>query len=91
MILFSPFSYTHPYQHELDMFRPDLSPSEGALPAAMPPSEASLVRVSTEAALDSMLALLKKEKVVAVDLEHHWFRSYQGFTSLVQVTELYKI
>jgi exosome complex exonuclease RRP6 len=41
--------------------------------------------VDTLDKLDECLQKLKLAKVIAIDLEHHDYRSYRGFTSLVQV------
>lgn len=41
--------------------------------------------VDTLEKLDECLQKLKLARVVAIDLEHHDYRSYRGFTSLVQV------
>lgn len=42
--------------------------------------------VETEAALDAMVRHLVTAKEVAVDLEHHHYRSFQGFTCLMQLS-----
>ena len=44
-----------------------------------------LIVVDTEEGMKSLVDELKKEQSIAVDLEHHNFRSYQGFTCLLQV------
>lgn len=36
--------------------------------------------------MKELVEALKAEKSIAVDLEHHDYRSYQGFTCLIQVT-----
>jgi exosome complex exonuclease RRP6 len=41
--------------------------------------------VDTLQGMKECLDKLKKEKVIAVDLEHHDYRSFRGFTSLIQV------
>lgn len=48
-------------------------------------SDTPLIVVETEDGMKSLVEELKKEKSIAVDLEHHNFRSYQGFTCLLQV------
>lgn len=42
--------------------------------------------VDTEAALEAVATRLKSESVIAVDLEHHSFRSFQGLTCLIQIS-----
>lgn len=42
--------------------------------------------VETEAALDAMVQHLSATKEVAIDLEHHHYRSFQGFTCLMQLS-----
>lgn len=42
--------------------------------------------VETEEQLQQMKKKLVKEKEIAVDLEHHNYRSYQGFTCLMQIS-----
>lgn len=42
--------------------------------------------MDTEAALDAMVGHLSVAKEVAVDLEHHQYRTFQGFTCLMQLS-----
>ena len=35
--------------------------------------------------LATMIEELSRERVIGVDTEHHWYRSYLGITSLIQV------
>lgn len=42
--------------------------------------------VDEEDKLQEMIDILKTSKEVAIDLEHHNFRSYQGFTCLMQIS-----
>jgi len=42
--------------------------------------------VETDEALDTMIGELVAQKDIAVDLEHHQYRSYQGFTCLIQIS-----
>lgn len=46
----------------------------------------SYVWVSTEDQLESLAEILKKEQAFAVDTEQHSFRSFLGFTALMQVS-----
>lgn len=45
----------------------------------------SHVWVETELQLKELAAMLSKERVFAVDTEQHSFRSFLGFTALIQV------
>ena len=42
--------------------------------------------VDTEEKLDELASLLCSVKEIAVDLEHHDLRSFQGFTCLIQIS-----
>lgn len=42
--------------------------------------------VDTREALDKLIEKLKQVKEIAVDLEHHSFRSYAGFVCLMQIS-----
>ena len=42
--------------------------------------------VDTNKLLNELIEDLKSQKDIAVDLEHHAFRSYQGFTCLMQIS-----
>ena len=44
-----------------------------------------LVVVDSESGLQALVKDLKTQRSIAVDLEHHNYRSYQGFTCLIQV------
>eukprot|EP01035_Chromulina_nebulosa_P060341 gene60341-82562_t len=56
------------------------------------PSLEAFAFVDTEPALDEMLSELMKDNVheIAVDLEHHSMRSFQGLTCLMQISTRYK-
>lgn len=52
----------------------------------MPPGmEGPCVWVQTRSGLEALVEVLKEEKEIGVDIEHHHVRSFRGFTSLVQV------
>ncbi|XP_071507296.1 exosome complex component 10-like [Diadema antillarum] len=79
--------YPHPYQYELDHFEPDptqLEPVEN--PSYLPLEATPLTLVNDSKTLGELLQDLKKVKEFAVDLEHHSYRSYQGFTCLMQIS-----
>ena len=78
----------HPLREELD----DLTYSDDvttapASPIAPAPTDATpCVFVDTPEALEDMVAHLDKSNEMAVDLEHHSYRSFQGFTCVIQVS-----
>lgn len=56
---------------------------------AIPPKsfeETPFTWVDTRRALDAMLDKLRTAQVIAVDLEHHSYRSYSGFLCLMQIS-----
>ncbi|KAG0704825.1 ribonuclease H-like domain-containing protein [Suillus ampliporus] len=81
----------HPYYYELThpafpthLFRP---PSTTILPASLTGTDVSKhIYVSTPSALSSMATTLKAAKEIAVDLEHHSYRTYRGFLCLMQIS-----
>ena len=78
--------YWHSYCLSLDLKYPDW---ERAVPDSIQAPKdvraTPLVVVDTEDGVKALVAELQKETSFAVDLEHHNFRSYQGFTCLIQV------
>lgn len=81
-------SYSHPYEWEIEHFEPSPSqlraPSEERLPP--PLEETPCTIVETVDQLKDMCEALSKETEIAVDLEHHSYRSFQGFTCLMQIS-----
>ncbi|KAJ3372958.1 exosome nuclease subunit [Allomyces arbusculus] len=81
--------FPHPYAHEIATL--EYPEAMFALPETEPEMPASLEStpctwVDTVAALDKMVAKLAVEPVIAIDLEHHSYRSYFGFLCLMQVS-----
>ena len=78
----------HPYEPELQ----GLAYADWMLRANDPPrrpralAETPLTWVDTPEALAALAAHLARETEVAVDLENHAFRSFQGFCCLMQVS-----
>ncbi|KAJ8737858.1 hypothetical protein PYW08_000453 [Mythimna loreyi] len=80
--------YEHPYQVELDQYHPPsqfIDPME-PLPFPAPLEETVFTYVDTEAKLDALVEHLNTVTELAIDLEHHSYRTYQGITCLIQVT-----
>lgn len=88
--------YDNPYTYEIssmlwlsstvDIDYPawQLQPPSEILPPRAE-NETPLVYVDEESQLKEVVEVLKLEPSIAVDLEHHDYRSYQGFTCLMQV------
>ena len=51
-----------------------------------PENETPLIIIDDEPSMLRLCEELKHERSFAVDLEHHNYRSYQGFTCLIQVS-----
>ncbi|KAI1296934.1 Exosome component 10 [Halotydeus destructor] len=80
-------TYPHPYEMEIEK----LEPSETFLclvePKAPPPVETTPFEyVSSLNQLEALCSKLAKCSEIAVDLEAHSFRTYQGFTCLMQIS-----
>ena len=74
------FRYEHPYQIELDQYQPPsqfIDPQE-PLPFPVPLEETMYTYVDTEAKLDALVEHLNTVSELAIDLEHHSYRTYQG-------------
>ncbi|GAA5940043.1 exosome nuclease subunit RRP6 [Sporobolomyces koalae] len=89
--------YVHPYKHELEHLKPPSTllevPSEP--PRAIPKDSFETTPfewVGDEKALDKMVGEIRQIgehdglKELAIDLEHHDFRSWSGFTCLIQLS-----
>ncbi|XP_022090438.1 exosome component 10-like [Acanthaster planci] len=77
----------HPYQYELDHFVPDpsmLLPVDS--PSYEPLDTTPLTLVDTVEQLEELSRTLDSLNEFAVDLEHHSYRSFQGFTCLMQIS-----
>jgi exosome complex exonuclease RRP6 len=81
----------HPYYYELThpsypdhAFNP---PGEPSLPPSLDmPSSGALTFISTPKALLSMANTISSTTELAIDLEHHSYRSYKGFLALMQIS-----
>lgn len=84
--------YVHPYAVEIDAYKPpakfinsDLTPVIELKDFNQTP----LKFIDTEPELKKLVEHINTVSEVAVDLEHHSYRSFQGFTCLIQIsTEL---
>ncbi|KAI9147711.1 Exosome complex exonuclease rrp6 [Paramyrothecium foliicola] len=79
--------YKHPYETEINEMEYPASVLKSAKPIPYQPIEDSgAVWVDTFDGVLDMLKELKNAKEIAVDLEHHDFRTYYGLTCLMQVS-----
>jgi exosome complex exonuclease RRP6 len=89
-----PLSFTdcssppNPYQYEIihSTYPPHLFDTETEPVRPIPLEDNDVIWVDNSKSLASMLKELKKAKEIAVDLEHHDYRSYHGFVCLMQVS-----
>ena len=79
--------FNHPYEYELDMFvlpEEQLKKSEPAKYKSL--EETPLKMIESPSDLKSLLEDLRNYKEIAIDLEHHSYRSFQGITCLMQIS-----
>lgn len=79
----------HPYTYELAHIPYPASLVSPTASSPTPPAsfeETPFTYVTTLAGLEEMIARLETETHVAIDLEHHSFRTYGGFLCLMQVS-----
>ncbi|XP_064642526.1 exosome complex component 10-like [Lineus longissimus] len=79
--------YPHPYEYEINQLEYDPSKLEKQVPKEpLPIEETPLTFVDKLPDLEKMISVLRKEQEIAVDLEHHSYRSYLGITCLIQIS-----
>ena len=78
----------NPYQHEIinSDYPPHLFNTDGPSIHPIPLEDNAVIWVDNHSSFLSMLDELKKAKEIAVDLEHHDYRSYYGFVCLMQIS-----
>ncbi|CAH1395309.1 unnamed protein product [Nezara viridula] len=80
-------SYSHPYDYELTLWKPEESMlSTVKVTKPLPFSETPYLYVETEEQLNSLKEDLSKANEFAVDLEHHSYRTFMGFTCVLQIS-----
>lgn len=78
--------YKQPYQYEIEnQPYPELAIKEPQ--PFLEWGNNSVIYVDTEDKLKKMIKKLKKASEIAVDLEHHDYRSYHGFVCLMQISD----
>ena len=79
--------YIHPYAVEIEQYLYPSTVYSNTGPIQYHPFDSTKATyVDTEEALAEMLAELKQAKEIAVDLEHHDYRTYIGLVSLMQIS-----
>lgn len=79
--------YGNPYEWEIEKFQPTediLEPVEPVEPSSV--DETSHVYVENEDQLKIMCDDLSQQTEIAIDLEHHSYRSFQGIVCLMQIS-----
>ncbi|GFS76195.1 hypothetical protein NPIL_472231 [Nephila pilipes] len=79
--------FCHPYEWEIEKFTPSEEHLQVVEPVFPEPLEETPFEViKTDEQLKKLCEDLSEEKDFAVDLEHHSYRSFQGFTCLMQIS-----
>lgn len=80
-------SYLHPYELEIEKFEPSddlLTRREPQVPEKM--DDFPFNYIDTEEKLTGAISELMNAKEIAVDLEHHSYRTFLGITCLMQIS-----
>ncbi|XP_046977578.1 exosome component 10 isoform X2 [Vanessa cardui] len=81
--------YEHPYKVELDLYEPppEFLEADPEPPSFPPPlEETNYTYIDTEALVNQLVEHLETVVELAIDVEHHSYRTYQGITCLIQIT-----
>lgn len=79
--------FNHPYEWELERFEPPESQLERRDPVAYKSlDETLLIVIDKPRDIQILLDDLKQYNEIAVDLEHHSYRTFQGITCLMQIS-----
>ncbi|GAB6019100.1 Exosome component 10 [Chamberlinius hualienensis] len=79
--------FTHPYQCELDHFKPSETQLQIAVVHEVAPLESTEFEfIDKVEQVQSLVDDLNQQSAFAVDLEHHSYRSFQGITCLMQIS-----
>lgn len=80
-------SYLHPYEFEIEKFEPICEMLMEKQPQVTTDiNSAEYNFVDTEVKLNEMLNELRNVNEIAVDLEHHSYRTFMGITCLMQIS-----
>ncbi|XP_011867465.1 PREDICTED: exosome component 10 [Vollenhovia emeryi] len=79
--------FNHPYEFELDKFEtPECQLTKRILVEYKSLDDTKLVFIDKPADIEILLQDLRNEKEIAIDLEHHSYRTFQGITCLMQIS-----
>lgn len=79
--------YPHPYEHEIKTAQPQSWQLQEVSNPSYPPLEETLCSwIDTPAELEEVARKLDQVTEIAIDLEAHAYRSYQGFVCLMQIS-----
>ncbi|XP_045509805.1 exosome component 10 isoform X2 [Colias croceus] len=79
----------HPYRMELDLYVPPfkfIDPDEEEPKLSPSLENTKLTYIDTESQVDALVEHLRQVDEIAVDVEHHSYRTYQGITCLIQIS-----
>ncbi|BFF90602.1 exosome component 10 [Drosophila madeirensis] len=80
-------SYLHPYEFELMKFEPSAGQLQRQTPVLpRPPASTELMLVDSVEKLNQALEELRQAPHIAIDVEHHSYRTFMGITCLVQMS-----
>lgn len=82
--------FSHPYEFELENFTPNKKffRVDASIAPFQPVAETPLVMVDNEESLKKLIADLETQTEIAVDLEAHSYRTFQGLTCLLQISTM---
>uniref|UniRef100_T1J4B6 Exosome complex component 10 homolog n=1 Tax=Strigamia maritima TaxID=126957 RepID=T1J4B6_STRMM len=79
--------FSHPYECELEHFKPRTEQLQSVTPQNPKSLEDTmLIYIDKPEQLTVLMDELKDQKEIAIDLEHHSYRSFQGITCLMQIS-----
>ncbi|KAF7387989.1 hypothetical protein HZH66_010756 [Vespula vulgaris] len=79
--------FCHPYEFELNKFQPPENQLQKEEPVKYKElHETPLIMINKPEDIKILLNDLKRYQEIAVDLEHHSYRSFQGITCLMQIS-----
>ncbi|XP_018397986.1 PREDICTED: exosome component 10 [Cyphomyrmex costatus] len=81
--------FNHPYEFELDKFEVSECQLKKKIPVKYKSlNDTNLVFIDKPADIKVLLEDLRNHKEIAVDLEHHSYRTFQGITCLMQISTI---
>lgn len=82
--------FNHPYEFELDKFEVRECQLKKSTPVMYKSlDDTKLQYIETPSELKALLEDLKNYKEIAIDLEHHSYRTFQGITCLMQISTVH--